>query len=84
MTKAWEARKALFHGNGANLKSVAAGLRVNPDYFTVLVKLGFLSPSITNAILRGQQPVELTRQRLARIRQQPFDWSDQKELLGFA
>jgi site-specific DNA recombinase len=84
ITKAWEARNALFNGGGASVKEIAAGLRMDPDYFTVLVKLGFLAPSIVEAILNGRQPIELTRQKLARIRHLPFDWPEQEQLVGFA
>jgi site-specific DNA recombinase len=84
ITKAWEARHALLNAGGASLKQIATSLRMDPDYFTVLVKLGFLSPSIVEAILSGRQPVELTRQKLARVRRLPFDWAEQEHLLGFA
>lgn len=48
-----------------------------------LLPLAFLSPKITEAILTGTQPVDLTAQRLSRITNLPSAWNEQAELLGF-
>lgn len=82
VTKAWAARCALLNGGGASLKEVAAANDVEPGYFAVLVKLGFLAPGIVADILGGRQAEELTRQRLARIRNLPMEWVDQTTLLN--
>lgn len=84
VAKAHAARKALFDGSGRSLRKVAAEHGHEPHYFSVLVKLGFLAPDIVAAILEGRQPPALTRQKLARIRDLPIMWSEQRKLLGFA
>lgn len=56
---------------------------LNQRYFSVLVKIGFLAPDIQAAILDGHQPLQLNRQRLARIGNMPSCWQAQRQLLGF-
>ena len=46
------------------------------------IKLAFLSPAIVRTILAGQQPVDLTLDRLLR-REIPIDWQAQAETFGF-
>jgi hypothetical protein len=46
-----------------------------------LVDLAFPSPELVEAILQGQQPVELTATRLAEL-DLAIDWSDQRSLLA--
>jgi hypothetical protein len=84
VTQAWAARQALFSGTGASLKEAAAAQGYEPGYFTVLVKLGFLCPAILAAILNGTHPVDLTRQRLARVRNLPIQWDAQLTLVEAA
>jgi site-specific DNA recombinase len=83
VVRAFEARQTFERSNGKSLKELAAERGSNIDYFTVLIKLGYLAPDIVDAILEGAQPPELTRQRLARVRALPFDWETQRTLLGF-
>ncbi len=45
--------------------------------------LAFLAPDIVEAILTGRQPVELTPEKLKRLRNLPKSWEDQRRLLGF-
>lgn len=41
------------------------------------------APNITAAILDGNQPVDLTAQRLTKLPMFPHVWDDQRRLLGF-
>jgi hypothetical protein len=64
---------------------MASRLGVRRDYVAWLVRLSYLSPEIVRAILAGQQPVELTPTRLVMLsRNLPYDWQEQRRLLGFA
>ncbi|MGD9810196.1 MAG: recombinase family protein [Sphingobium sp.] len=82
IVRAHQARQAL---NAApSIPVAAAQLGLTQRYFAVLLRLSFLAPDITGAILDGKQPVALTRQRLARIGNLPLDWGKQRALLGFA
>jgi hypothetical protein len=42
------------------------------------------APDIVAAILNGDQPAGLTASRLARWKTLPFDWTEQRKLLGFS
>ena len=48
------------------------------------LQLAFLAPDIIDEIVAGNQPVELTANRLRLIGTLPLDWNRQRELLGFA
>lgn len=66
---AYESVEALAETNGVHPKAVRQNLR-----------LAFLSPRVTSAILDGSQPTGLS---LARIRKQlPLPWTDHRPLLG--
>jgi len=57
---------------------------VSPSYFTRLVRLSYLAPDITQAILDGRQPRELTADKLLAHSRLPLAWHDQRTMLGFA
>lgn len=81
IVRAWEARNAFEASNGRALVEVARVHGMHPNYFAVLVKLSFLSPTIVADILHGRQTARLTRQTLARLRSVPMSWAEQRELL---
>jgi len=83
IAKAWKARAAVETSND-HINDVAQSQGHDPDYFGRLVRLGYLAPDIIVAILEGNQPATLTRQRLARVGKIPLSWASQRELLGFA
>jgi site-specific DNA recombinase len=58
--------------------------RVSRSYFTRLVRLSYLAPDITQAILDGQQPRDLTADKLLEHSRLPLAWHDQRTVLGFA
>jgi DNA invertase Pin-like site-specific DNA recombinase len=76
------ARAAIEHGSSETLEVIARSQGRARDYFSVLLRLSYLVPDITSAILEGRQPVTLTRQKLARA-PIPLDWSQQRASLGF-
>jgi site-specific DNA recombinase len=57
---------------------------VSPSYFTRLVRLSYLAPDITHAILDGRQPRDLTAEKLLENSRLPLAWHDQRTTLGFA
>jgi site-specific DNA recombinase len=57
---------------------------VSRSYFTRLVRLSYLAPDITQAILDGQQPLDLTAEKLLEHSRLPLAWHDQRTVLGFA
>ena len=54
------------------------------SYVTRMLRLSFLAPDIVAAILKGKQPAELTASRLARWKNLPLDWAEQRKALGFS
>ncbi|MET4808191.1 hypothetical protein, partial [Limibacillus sp. MBR-115] len=67
---------------GASLCEIARQERVTEAYIRPRIRLAFLSPRIQSAILEGRQPVDLTLERLVRLRL-PLAWTAQERLLGF-
>jgi hypothetical protein len=69
---------------GASIRSIAGGERLTGSYFTRLLRLSYLAPDITRAILAGRQPPDLTAAKLLRASRLPIDWAAQRTVLGFA
>jgi hypothetical protein len=57
---------------------------VSRSYFTRVVRLSYLAPDITQAILDGHQPRDLTAEKLLAHSRLPLAWHDQRTVLGFA
>ena len=64
-----------------SLQELAKRDGLSRRYIRRLVGLAFLSPRLVEAILKGQQPVELTATRLSEL-DLPLDWSEQHRLLA--
>lgn len=82
MAKAHLYLEALTDGSGAAHTEIANRLGANGPDISRIVPMAFLSPRITEAILMGQQPVDLTIAKLTRILELPVSWKEQHELLG--
>ncbi len=74
----------------AALASVRAALsrskRVSVDYTLDIdaMRLPWLAPDITTAIINGRKPPQLSAQTLMRLTPRlPADWAEQRKLLGF-
>ncbi|WP_175562599.1 hypothetical protein [Muricoccus roseus] len=52
------------------------------SYLARLVRLAYLAPSLTKAILSGAQTAAITPSRLMRDTRLPLDWHDQQRLLS--
>ena len=57
---------------------------VGRSYFTRLLRLSYLAPDITQAILDGRQPRDLTAEKLLEHSRLPLAWHEQRTVLGFA
>src|SRR4249920_3812709 len=75
---------ALTQGEGIAFAALAQREGVSRSYFTRLVRLSYLAPDITQAILDGRQPRDLTAEKLLEHSRLPLAWPDQRTLLGFA
>ena len=74
---------ALAGSGGTPFAALAKQESVSPSYFTRLVRLSYLAPDITQAILDGRQPSHLTADKLLTHSRLPLSWQDQRTLLGF-
>ncbi len=52
------------------------------SYVARVVRLAFLAPDITAAIVGGEEPADLNAERLVRCPELPLSWSDQRRLFG--
>ena len=62
---------------------IAESQGVHHSYVSRLIRLAFLSPEITEAILDGRQPLGLTAAKLMQVSRLPLDWRAQGQTLGF-
>jgi site-specific DNA recombinase len=75
---------ALVGSDGVPFAALAKRQGVSPSYFTRLVRLSYLAPDITEAILDGRQPRDLTADKLLAHSRLPLGWHEQRTVLGFA
>ena len=69
---------------GVPFAALAKQEGVSRSYFTRLVRLNYLAPDITQAILDGRQLPDLTADKLLAHSRLPLAWQEQRALLGFA
>jgi len=69
---------------GVPFAALAQREGVSRSYFTRLVRLSYLAPDLTQAILEGRQPRDLTAEKLVDHSRLPLAWHDQRTVLGFA
>jgi hypothetical protein len=69
---------------GLPFAALAKQEAVSRSYFTRVVRLSYLAPDITQAVLDGHQPPHLTADKLLAHSRLPLAWHEQRMLLGFA
>jgi site-specific DNA recombinase len=74
----------IIRGEIDSVLAIAEREGIDPSDVGRDLQLAFLAPEIVDAILTGDQPVELTANRLRLFGTLPLDWNRQRELLGFA
>jgi hypothetical protein len=74
----------LVQSAGVPFAALALREGVSRSYFTRVVRLGYLAPDITQAIIAGCQPRDLTAEKLLAHSRLPLAWHDQRTALGFA
>jgi DNA invertase Pin-like site-specific DNA recombinase len=75
---------ALVASGGVPFAALVKRESVSSSYFTRLVRLSYLAPDITQAILDGRQPRDLTADKLLAHSRLPLTWHEQRRVLGFA
>jgi hypothetical protein len=74
-------RKSLSGGNYKSIEELAGVAKWNPKVVRKVLRLAFLAPDITEAIMRGTQPTPLSVSQLQGIA--TYSWAEQRRLLGF-
>ena len=69
--------QAVFLAGGRPISEMAKEFGVSSSYFTRMLRVSFLAPGITRAILQGRQPVGLTASKLIADFRAPIDWQEQ-------
>lgn len=83
VVRAHAARTIWLKARGRDDTEIAARLGYSRGYLRTLLRITFLAPDITAAILDGRQPIGLGENRLMRATHLPFDWAGQRAALGF-
>ena len=73
----------VMNSNGKPIQDLAVEAGVSPSYFTRVLRLSFLAPEITRAIIQGRQPSEFSAIKLMAAGRFACVWSDQRRQLGF-
>jgi site-specific DNA recombinase len=84
LVRAHRFNATLLDSDGVPFAALAKRQGVSPSYFTRLVRLSYLAPDITEAILDGRQPRDLTADKLLAHSRLPLGWHEQRTVLGFA
>ena len=84
LVRAHRFNTTLVHSDGVAFAAAVVREGVSRSYFTRVVRLSYLAPDITQAILDGRQPRDLTAQKLLAHSRLPLGWHDQRTALGFA
>ena len=74
--------KRLAQGGG-RFAEFAKGEELHRSYYSRVLRLAYLAPDITGAILEGRQPASLTPTLLIEHPNLPLAWPEQRKALGF-
>ncbi len=75
--------QAIFLRGGRPISDMADEAGLSSSHFTRMLRLSFLAPDITQAILHGREPPNLTARTLVRYTVMPMDWDEQRSRFGF-
>jgi site-specific DNA recombinase len=84
LLKARRFNATLVGSGGVPFAALAEREGVSRSYFTRILRLSYLAPDITRAILDGRQPPDLTADQLLAHSRLPLAWPEQRTALGFA
>jgi site-specific DNA recombinase len=84
ITRAHDVQRGLSQNTKLTVHDIAREEGVTAAYLFNLLRLPWLAPDITTAIINGRQPHQLNAKLLMRKASQlPADWVAQRILLGF-
>jgi site-specific DNA recombinase len=74
----------LLHSGAGKFADLAKSEKLHRSYYSQVLRLAYLAPDITIAILDGRQPPGLTATMLIEHPHLPLSWQAQRAALGFA
>jgi hypothetical protein len=83
VARSYKWMQQLIAGEVVSLKALAANEGLDPAEISRFLPLACLSPDIVETILAGNQPANLTVERLKQLPDLPLEWSKQNQLLGY-
>ena len=84
VARAHDLQARLAQNTALSVHDIAREERVTAAYIYALLRLPWLAPDITTAIVNGRQPLQLNAKKLMRLTAHlPADWAEQRALLGF-
>jgi hypothetical protein len=83
LARAHQLQHQLRHEKITSIDELASRAQMNASYATRLLRLAWLAPDITQAILHGRHLPALTADKLMRAAPVPVDWQAQRVSLGF-
>jgi hypothetical protein len=84
IARAHDIHGRLSQNTGLTVHDIAREERVTAAYIYTLLRLPWLAPDITTAIVNGRQPQQLNAKTLmAEASRLPAHWAEQRTLLGF-
>jgi site-specific DNA recombinase len=85
IARAHDIHMRLAHNTKLSVHDIAREERVTAAYIHTLLRLPWLAPNITTAIVNGRQPPQLNAKKLMRLTARlSGHWIEQRALLGFA
>ena len=73
----------LVSGRVHNMAEIASQEGVDKSYVSRVMNLAFLAPDITESIIAGRQPADLSVEKLTKRIDLPLDWAQQRQTSGF-
>jgi site-specific DNA recombinase len=83
LVRAYKWFNDLVSGKVRNMAEIASQEGVDNSYVSRVITLAFLAPDIIESVIAGRQPADLTVEKLTKRVNLPFDWTQQRQLLGF-
>jgi site-specific DNA recombinase len=83
IVKAHRFNETLLRGGVSKFADLAKTEKLHRSYYSQILRLAYLAPDITTAILDGRQPSGLTATVLIEHPALPLSWQEQRTALGF-
>ena len=84
MVRAHKWFNELISGRAQSMVEIATREGIDKSYVARVMDLAFLAPDITESIIAGQQPADLSVEKLTKRIDLPMSWAQQHQLLSFS